>query len=572
MSKKDARIQSTEGSFLPYDIHPWVFFPAAAVILSGVIFTLAAGESADALFQAAQTWISIHAQWFYILVLNVVFVFCIWLMFSKYGKFRIGGKGARPEFSNLSWFAMLFSAGVGIGLLFYGVAEPMIHSTGSPYIDQLGLMPEQAAMATVYLHWGIHAWSIYAIVGLGLAFFGYTEGLPLSIRNVFYPLIGDRIYGWLGSLIDVLATVSCLYGVATSLGLGVQQINAGLAHIFGVPVNTSIQVVLIVFITAIATWSVVKGLDAGIKFLSNINIALAAIFLAAVFLLGPTIFIANGFMENLAVYIQHLPFMSLWSETYTGTDWQRDWTLFYWGWWVAWSPFVGMFIARISRGRTVREYLAGVLFISTGVTFLWLSIFGNGAIYFEKMVGGLKAAVDADITVALFQFLEYLPFSTALSIVALVVIVLFFVTSSDSGSMVIDIITAGGNPDPPKPQRIFWAITEGVVAAVLLLGGGLSALQTASIITGLPFAVVLLFMCWSIQKGLKTYHRRSIKEEAAREKASQLQRLQKRLEVLGVRPKQPSLHHPAGKDHHNGDSRTSHHTPARRKDTDPAMR
>ncbi len=498
--------KNAEDALLKYDIHPWVFFTGAGLIILGVIFTLLAGELASGMFSSIQAWISNYTGWFFVLVMNAALVFCIGILLSDYGKLRIGGPDAEPEFTSMGWFAMLFSAGMGIGILFYGVAEPMFHYVANPLSEPGTVESVETAMKLTFLHWGLHPWAIYALVGLGLAFFGFSEGLPLSIRNIFYPLIGDKIYGGLGNLIDVLATVSCLYGVATSLGLGVQQVNAGLSHLFGIPQNTTIQVVLIAVITAIATWSVVRGLESGIKFLSQLNIGFAITLLAFVLVLGPTLFILNGFFENTGNYLQDFISISTWNETYTGDNWQDGWTIFYWGWWIAWSPFVGMFIARVSYGRTIKEYLLGVLFVPVVVTFFWMTVFGNSAIFIERFgAGGLAKAVQENIPVSLFVFLENFPLSTITSILAIIVVISFFVTSSDSGSMVIDIITAGGNPDPPRPQRLFWAITEGVVAAVLLLGGGLVALQTAAIATGLPFAVVILIMCWAVLKGLRNY-------------------------------------------------------------------
>ncbi len=489
-----------------YDIHPWVFFCGAGLIILGVIFTIITGETAKTLFSSIQGWISTYTGWFFILVMNVVLAFCIGILVSDYGKLRLGGSDAEPEFSTFGWFAMLFSAGMGIGILFYGVAEPMFHYVANPLSEPGTVQSAEMAMSLTFLHWGLHPWAVYALVGLGLAFFGFSEGLPLSIRNVFYPLLGKKIYGGIGNLIDVLATVACLYGVATSLGLGVQQVNAGLAHLFGIPQNAFIQMLLIAGITAIATWSVVRGLESGIKFLSEVNIGVATLLMVFVFVFGPTLFILNGFLENIGNYIQNFVALATWDETYTGGNWQDGWTIFYWGWWIAWSPFVGMFIARVSYGRTIREYLLGVLFVPVVVTFLWMTVFGDSAIFVERFgPGGLAKAVQDNIPVSLFVFLENFPLSTLSSLLAIVVVISFFVTSSDSGSMVIDIITAGGNPDPPKPQRLFWAITEGVVAAVLLLGGGLIALQTAAIATGLPFAVVVLMMCWSVLKGLRNY-------------------------------------------------------------------
>jgi choline/glycine/proline betaine transport protein len=498
--------KNTDNKILKYDIQPWVFFGGAGLIILGVVFTLIAGDLAKGLFSSIQSWISNYTGWFFVFVMNTVLVFCLGLLFSSYGKLRIGGADAAPEFSTVGWFAMLFSAGMGIGILFYGVAEPMFHYVANPLSLPGTVESAETAMKLTFLHWGFHPWAVYALVGLGLAFFGFSEGLPLSIRNIFYPLIGDKIYGWLGNLIDILATVACLYGVATSLGLGVQQVNAGLSHLFGIPQNAGIQVVLIAGITAIATWSVLRGLESGIKFLSELNMAFALVLLTFVFILGPTLFILNGLLENTGNYLQDFISISTWNETYTGDNWQDGWTIFYWGWWIAWSPFVGMFIARVSYGRTIREYLLGVLFVPVAVTFVWMTVFGNSAIYIERLgAGGLAKAVQENIPVSLFVFLENFPLSIITSILAIIVVISFFVTSSDSGSMVIDIITAGGNPDPPKPQRLFWAVTEGVVAAVLLLGGGLVALQTAAIATGLPFAVVVLIMCWAVLKGLKNY-------------------------------------------------------------------
>ncbi|MGM0419327.1 MAG: BCCT family transporter [Thermodesulfobacteriota bacterium] len=511
--KGDFRIKDTwsnlDNKYLKYDIHPWVFFAGGGIIILGVILTLIAGEAANDVFSSIQGWIANYTGWFFTFVMNAVLVFCIFLLFTEFAEYRIGGEDAEPEFSTIGWFAMLFSAGMGIGILFYGVAEPMFHYVANPFTEPGTPEAAKAAMEITFLHWGLHPWGIYAMVGLALAFFGFSEGLPLSIRNIFYPLLGNKIYGWVGNLIDILATVATLYGVATSLGLGVQQVNAGLSHLFDIPQSSTVQVMLIAGITAIATWSVVRGLDGGIKVLSQINLFFAAALVLFVFILGPTMFILNGFMENVGNYIQNFASLTTWNETYTGSDWQNGWTIFYWGWWIAWSPFVGMFIARVSYGRTIKEYILGVLFIPPVVTFFWMTVFGNSAIFIEMLgQGGIAKSVQENIPVSLFVFLESFPFSLVTSLIAVIVIIAFFVTSSDSGSMVIDIITAGGNPDPPRPQRLFWAIMEGLVASALLLGGGLVALQTAAIITGLPFAAIVLLMCWAIYKGLDNYRER----------------------------------------------------------------
>ena len=489
-----------------YDIHPWVFFISTAIILLGVIITLAAGEAALEAFEAIQGWITTHFGWFYILVMNLVLVFCIALIFTKYAGMRLGGEDAEPEFSIIGWFAMLFSAGMGIGLLFFGVAEPMYHYLDNPLGESESIEAARTSMELTFLHWGFHPWAIYAVVGLGIGFFGFSEKLPLSIRNIFYPVLGRRIYGPIGNFIDILATIATLFGVATSLGLGVQQINAGISHLTGIPENTFVQGLLIAGITALALWSVIRGLDAGIKFLSQVNIAIAGILMLFVLILGPTLFILTGLLENTGNYLQNLPSMSLWAETYDEGGWQSAWTLFYWAWWIAWSPFVGMFIARVSYGRTIRQYLTGVLLVPVAVTFVWLTVFGNSAIYLEHFAeAGIADAVLANMPVSMFVFLEQFPLGMLTSILAVLVVITFFVTSSDSGSMVIDIINAGGNPDPPRIQRTYWVVLEGLIAWVLLMGGGLVALQTAALITGLPFAIIIFIMCWSLFKGLRRH-------------------------------------------------------------------
>ncbi|MBK1724186.1 BCCT family transporter [Thiocystis violacea] len=489
------------------DVHPWVFFSSAAIIVLFVGLTIFFENTVDNLFNLVQGAVSKYAGWFFVGTMNLILIYVVSLLFGRFGDIRLGGEGAKPEFSTLGWFAMLFSAGMGIGLLFYGVAEPMFHYVASPMAEPGTPAAARVAMDFTFLHWGLHPWSIYALVGLALGFFAFNKGLPLSIRSVFYPLLGERIYGPIGNVIDIMATVATMFGVATSLGLGVQQVNAGLSHLLDfIPQNASVQLVLIAGITMIATWSVVRGLDSGIKLLSQLNVVVAALLMCFVLLFGPTLFILNAFIENIGVYVQNFASLSTWNETYNDTDWQNGWTVFYWGWWIAWSPFVGMFIARVSYGRTIREFIKGVLLVPTLVTFLWVTVFGDTALHIEMFGdGGLAKAVQENIPVSLFVMLESLPLSEISSVVAIIVIITFFVTSSDSGSLVIDIITAGGNTEPPVIQRVFWAVMEGAVAAALLLGGGLVALQTAAISTGLPFAIILLGMCWSLHLGLVHY-------------------------------------------------------------------
>ncbi len=496
-----------------FDIHPQVTFVAGGLLLLFVGWTLMAGEQAATVFSSVLSSISTYFGWFYISAANIFVIAVAFFAFSRFGKIRIGGPEAKPEFSNFAWYAMLISAGMGIGLMFWSVAEPIFHfNSPSPMFDAAAGTPEaaQAAFAVTYYHWGLHPWGIYALVSLGLAFFAYNRGLPLTIRSVFYPLLGERIYGWWGNVIDILSVLATLFGLATSLGFGVQQVSAGLNFLFGLPTATWFQVLLIAIITGFATMSVVAGLDSGVRFLSEWNIRLAAALMLFVLIVGPTVYILSSFWQNTGFYIWSLPVLSLWTETYqTGeSSWQAGWTVFYWGWWISWSPFVGMFIARVSKGRTVREFVLGVMLLPTTLSFLWMSVFGGTAIFFEQSGADVSRAVNENVATALFEMFQNLPLTGVLSFIGILLVVFFFVTSSDSGSLVVDHLTSGGKLDSPVPQRVFWAIMEGVLAAVLLLGGGLAALQTASITAGLPFAVVLLIMIYSLYKGLteELYH------------------------------------------------------------------
>jgi BCCT family betaine/carnitine transporter len=452
-------------------------------------------------------------DWFFLSAGNVFVLVSVALIVLPLGKVRIGGMDAKPDYSYPAWFAMLFAAGMGIGLMFFGVSEPISHfssslaeGAGSPesWAPLAGAAgdPEGArrlGMAATIFHWGLHPWAIYAIVGLSLALFAYNKGLPLCIRSMFYPIFGDRIWGWTGHIIDTLAVFATLFGLATSLGIGAKQANAGLSFLFGWPVNDVTQVVLIIGITGLALTSVVAGLDAGVKRLSEINMILAAVLLGFVIIFGPTLTIATGFFKNLVAYAEYLPALS---NPFGRTDanFSQGWTSFYWAWWVSWSPFVGMFIARVSRGRTVREFIVCVLLIPSLVSVLWMTSFGGTAISLVNQ--GHKEIADAALELKLFSMLELLPLASITSFVGIVLVIVFFVTSSDSGSLVIDTITAGGKVDAPLPQRVFWASFEGLVAIALLLGGGLAAMQAASVSTGLLFAVVLLLGCYALVKGL----------------------------------------------------------------------
>ncbi|WP_372919204.1 BCCT family transporter [Salegentibacter sp.] len=502
MTKKVVR-SDERTSIFGLELNGPVFFTSTFIIIASIVLTLVFQEQAESYFDKIQSFVANKAGWFFILSVNVYLIFMIYLAFSRFGNLRIGGPKAKPEFKTISWFAMLFSAGMGIGLLFWSISEPVFHFNTPPMTE--GGTPEAArqAMNFTFLHWGFHAWAIYALVGLALAYFAYSRGLPLTIRSVFYPFLGDRIYGRIGNIIDIFAVLATLFGLATSLGLGVKQIAAGLEHVFAIDKGITTQVVLIAGITLIATISVILGVDKGVKVLSEWNMRIAVLLLLLVLVLGPTIFIFKSFVQNTGNYFYSFLQTATWTESYTGNNWQNSWTVFYWGWWIAWSPFVGMFIARISKGRTIQEFILGVLIVPSLVTFFWISAFGSSAIQ-ETLLGNnaIVDAVNEDVAIALFVFLEEYPIAIVLNLIAVLLIAGFFVTSSDSGSLVIDSLTSGGKIDAPVGQRIFWAITEGAVAAVLLIGGGLQALQTASIVTGLPFAFILLFMCYSLYKGL----------------------------------------------------------------------
>jgi choline/glycine/proline betaine transport protein len=490
-----------------FDIHPQVTIVSSLVLAIFIVITLMFKEQAAALADTSLATISSTFGWFFILAANIFIGAALFFAFSRFGHIKIGGAKAQPEFPTIAWYAMLLSAGMGIGLMFWSVGEPMYHyATPSPMFNGIeGGTPEaaQAAMGVTYFHWGLHPWAIYAIVGLGLAFFAYNRGLPLTIRSIFHPILGNKIHGFWGNLIDVLSVLATLMGLATSLGLGVQQVNAGLNHLFGLTISPGMQVLLIAIITGIATMSVVAGLDGGVKRLSEWNMGLAAIFMLFLLIAGPTVYILSGFTQNLGFYLTNLPELSLWTETFKESNWQGAWTVFYWAWWISWSPFVGMFIARISKGRSVREFILGVMIVPTLLSFVWMSVFGGSALFLQANgIADILTAVNTDVSTALFALLENFPLSSVLSVIGILLVTIFFVTSSDSGSLVVDHLTSGGKLDSPVPQRVFWAVMEGVVAGVLLLGGGLKTLQTAAITTGLPFTIVLLLIIYALYVGL----------------------------------------------------------------------
>lgn len=484
-------------------MEPWVFLPAGGLAIFFVAFSALFTDTAAALFQTVQTGIVRHMGWFYILAATVLLVAVAALACSRFGRVRLGGDDTRPEFGNLTWFAMLLSAGMGIGIVFFGAAEPMEHFINPPQGEggEPGAIRE--AMRYTFFHWGLHPWAIYCAIALPLAYFHFRRGLPLAPRSLLYPVLGERIHGGIGHAVDTLAVLGTLFGVATSLGLGAMQINAGLAKLMGMPQGVVPQLLLIAGITLVATISVVTGLHKGIRFLSQFNVGLLVFMFAFVLVFGPTVFLLEVFLEGLGYYLQKLPATSLQTNPTVDGGWQASWTLFYWSWWIAWAPFVGVFVARISKGRTIREFVFTALMVPSLGGFLWFSVLGGTGIHIELFGGGgVAEQVQENHALSLYLILERLPLAPLTWALATVLTVIFFVTSSDSGSLVNDMISSGGHRHPPKAQRLFWAITEGVVAAVLLYAGGLQALQTASLTTGLPMALFLLVAVWGLFRAL----------------------------------------------------------------------
>ncbi|HIF9241803.1 TPA: BCCT family transporter [Photobacterium damselae] len=499
------------------DIHNRVFAISGMFIILFVVFTLLFREQVEPFFSGLRNWLTSNMDWFFLSAGNIFVLVCLGLIVTPLGRVRIGGTEATPDYSYAGWLAMLFAAGMGIGLVFFGVSEPMSHFSSAlggvtvengvrtdwaPLMGAEGNTEAAAALgmaATIY-HWALHPWSVYALLALGLAIFSFNKGLPLTMRSIFYPLFGERVWGWVGHIIDILAVVATVFGLATSLGYGASQAATGLNFLFGVPMTDTTQIVLIVIITALALISVVAGLDSGVKRLSEINMGLAALLLLFVIVVGPTLAIFTGFFDNIVSYLKNLPALSV-PFAREDVNYSQGWTAFYWAWWISWSPFVGMFIARVSRGRSVREFIVCVILIPSTVCILWMTAFGGTAIS-QYVTTGYQAVFDADLPLKLFAMLDIMPFATITSIIGIVLVVVFFITSADSGSLVIDTIAAGGKVDAPVPQRVFWCTFEGLVAIALLLGGGLAAAQAMAVTTGLPFTFVLLVATVSLIKGL----------------------------------------------------------------------
>ena len=491
------------------DLHAPVFPITAILVVLFVVGTLMFPSQAKELLDGAKWDIIATFDWFFLLSANVFVIVSLALIFMPIGKIRLGGMDAKPEFSTLSWFSMLFAAGMGIGLMFWAVAEPVAYYTGwyeTPF-NVAANTPEAAnlAMGATMFHWGLHPWAIYAIVALSLAFFAFNKGMPLTIRSAFYPLLKERVWGWPGHIIDILAVVATIFGLATSLGFGAQQASAGMNYLFDIGAGTNVQMAIIVGVTAVALVSVLRGLDGGVKILSNINMSLAGILMFFVIFAGPTMEILQTLWITSSSYVTNVVPLS---NPFGRDDeaWFQGWTVFYWAWWISWSPFVGMFIARVSKGRTVREFVTAVLLVPTLITVVWMSGFGGTALeQIQQGVGALAADGLTSVELAMFQMFANLPLTEILSFVGIVLVLVFFVTSSDSGSLVIDSITAGGKTDAPNVQRVFWVVMEGAIAAALIFGGGadaLGAIQATAIMAGLPFTAILLVMTWGLLKGL----------------------------------------------------------------------
>lgn len=511
-------------------INPRVFVPAALLVTVFVGVAIAAPTWLNALLAAANTTVIQSIGWYYALVVVGFLVFAAVLAFGPYGNITLGSDDDEPSYRLGTWFAMLFAAGMGIGLVFWGVAEPLNHLASPPPGSRAGT-PEaaaQEAMNTTFLHWGLSAWGIYVVIGLAMAYAIHRRGRSVSVRWVLEPLLGDRVKGWIGDLIDIAAVVGTVFGVATSLGLGATQLSAGMEYLGLVDASTLLLVGLVIAITALATISVASGLDVGIKWLSTGNMVLAGALMVAVWLLGHPGFVMREFVQGLGEYVAnfvHLSFRTMPFQGEQGLSWMSDWTTNYWGWWISWSPFVGIFIARISRGRTVREFIVGVLAVPTLVTFLWFSVMGGTALYQQLYGPGDLIAADGTVATsqALFQVLEHLPGGPILSGLFLLLLVVFFVTSADSASFVVGMVASGGSQTPPLRGRLFWAVGTGAIAAALLWGGaasgdltaGLGALQTMSILAAAPFSVILVASCAATGRALHREHRREARAQRA---------------------------------------------------------
>ena len=485
-------------------ISPPVFLISASIMLILIILCSFFTQWSENFFQSVQKTITFYFGWVFTAATSFFLIFTTALALSRYGKVRLGDPDEKPAFKGITWFAMLFSAGMGIGLVFWSIAEPITHYIKPPIGIGKTSLAKELAMEFTYFHWGLHAWAIFMVSALSLSYFSYCKGLPLTIRSVFYPILGEKIFGPAGHVIDIFAVVGTMFGISTSLGLGAMQVNSGLNFIMKIPISYLSQIILIIIITAVATVSVLLGLEKGVSRLSKLNLWLAGLLLLLITSFGPTNYVIQNFFDSIQGYFRSILVFIFMGEKISDSTWRSSWTTFYWAWWVSWAPFVGMFIARISRGRTIRQLILAGLFGPSLVTFLWLSIFGGTALNLEIVQNKpISEAVFDNIGTSLFITIEHLPFHEILAVLSAIVIIVFFVTSSDSGSLVIDMLTAGGDPNPPVNQRVFWALMEGAIAIALLLAGGLSTLQTATIASGFPLTLLLMVMCFALSKALR---------------------------------------------------------------------
>lgn len=513
------------------DFHYPVFIPSAIIILVFVSSAIIFGKPFRDFFFELRNLLYDNVGWFFIITMNFLLVAAVLIASSKLGRIKIGGKHATTDFSNFAWYSMLFSAGMGIGLIFYGVAEPVQHFATPPIPVEGDINAAKQAFKFTFLHYGLHPWAVYGMISLAFAFFTFNRKLPLTVSSLFAPLIGRRIHGGIGHTVNTLAVIACLFGLATTLGFGAQQVGSGLHFLFGIENTLTTQIIFIAISTTLAILSIVSGLDKGVKVLSIMNIRIAIVFMVLMLLMGPTVYILDSFIENVGLYAQNLLELGLYTEVYAETKWQNNWTIFYWAWWIAWSPFVGIFIARISKGRTVREFLTGVVLLPTVFSFLWFTIFGSSALHLElNGIADIGSAVSSDISTALFEMLKHYPLASIMGAVGILLIISFFVTSSDSGSLVVDFITTGGKLDAPVGTRIFWGAVEGLLAIALLIGGGLSTLQTAVMLAALPFAIILVIMTFSLYIGLRHERLKDLRLRVKRNRKTQYSQMERFIE------------------------------------------
>lgn len=494
----------SENSIKKSSYNPYVFFGSLFVLLVMVVYVSIFRVQAQEQMDVAKAWINTNFGWFYVLTVAIILITSVFLFFSRYGDIKLGPDHSKPNYSTMSWLSMLFAAGMGIGLMFWGVSEPIVHFLSPPDAKPETIEAARESMKLVFFHWGLSAWAIYAVVAVILGYFAFRHGLPLTLRSALYPLIGNKIYGVCGHLVDIFAVLGTIIGVSTTLGMGVQQINSGLNHLYGLPMGVGIQAILIIVTMILVSCSVFSGLDKGVKRLSELNMVFAILLLLFVLVCGPTLFILQTFMQNMGGYLSGIVSRTFNLYAYESTDWVGNWTIFYWAWWLAWSPFVGSFIARISRGRTIREFIAGAMLVPAAFTLIWMTVFGDTALHFVLYDNyqALADTVSNNYSMGLYTFLEHFPLSSFICFIAVLMVFLFFVTSADSASMVIDMFASNGKTDTPVWQSLFWVVVITVVTIALMYSNGLQALQTASILSALPFAVALLVAMWGLVKAL----------------------------------------------------------------------